>query len=659
MLLHNDLETYLSLVDRSASDPNIGPHQQLESILHTDQSEERRLFSAEIWRLLRSCEIANTAGDASNHAVRTLEKIATAIESETKSVAAPANEAVWQRAILCAQRTPDTADVPKNFDPNPRNRHVGEACRALRARGFVVDINSFGPHIDDQTQLEIAKHVDLQIERVGGVNTLTYLFRLMCQHNLLHDGLWLFGNQIASKPSDNRPTIPVGWLISLALRHIHKTQTSLDSTPLHDGIDLAIDFAAAMNCQRYNRFDGITELHPTELMRAFDEAMRWHVLFTLPQVPVQTLNVIRHAFATAGWSHETRNVRRDVDLLLKEGIELLRNRKTSDLIQMSKETAQRRFPSLMRMAYLPHGDVNQNYLRPFDAEQRNHQSYVFFDTAGEKILSLAPSLAACAVYIAAFERIWTTLNPKVAEPIVSNVVERAIYLTCLGKATDVSQNIRYQANGQQLEIDVFCRDNHNRFFFEAKSKALTRAAESDNTLEFIEDFVGGFLVALRQLVRHDRNAEIIDIDITAHTRESTYIDNVKVAVSSLSFGPVMDKSLSNTLFRAASQSRFEVTTDDVRTKEIINEFDSIIREIEIEIERFPEDRKLESLFQYLISVFWMDVGQLIYLTNRADSLEDALHALRNVTFSTRDFWTEVASLDRTELSAKWLRPPSR
>ncbi|MCY3858552.1 MAG: hypothetical protein OXG25_06550 [Gammaproteobacteria bacterium] len=625
--------------------------------MRTDGTQERRLFRNEIGYLLDACEIAEAAGDASNHAVRTLEKICNALKSESRSYAAPTNTTIWQRAIVSAQYAPDSPDVLGDFDPNPRNKTVGIACRGIRDCGFDVQIDSFGPNINEHTQLQIANRVDSMIENVGGVNILMYLFQHMYQHNRLHDDLWLFGNQIAPARSPSKPEIPVGWLISLALRHIHNPPSTPDSGLLKEGISLSINLAAALNCQRYNRFEGVTGIHPTAVIRNFDESIKWHVLFTLPQVPVSALIIIRRAFGRVAWPPYTRQVKHEVDALLQEGIELLRNRKTDRLIGMPLKTAQRRFPLLTEKARAKRGETNSNYLRPFDTEQRDHQSSVFFDSGEDKVIALTPSLAACSVYKIAFETIWSKLQRKVAEPIVSEVSELSIYLACVGKATEVKKNVRYHANGKALEIDVLCRGETDWIIFEAKSKVLTRAAESVNTLAFIKDYVGGFLVALKQLVRHDRNTILGNEEIVSEAGESITTDIIKVAVSSLTFGPVTDKALTNALINAATQVSFEAMTDDVRAIEIIGKFNSIFSEIEDEFDRYPEEYKPEDLFRYMISVFWMDVPQFIYLMGRAGSVEKALQSIQNVTFSSRDFWTEIALLDRSGLTKERLHNP--
>ena len=56
----------------------------------------------------------------------------------------------------------------------------------------------------------------------------------------------------------------------------------------------------------------------------------------------------------------------------------------------------------------------------------------------------------------------------------------------------------------------------------------------------------------------------------------------------------------------------------------------------------------------LLDVFWLDLGQLLYALSRADTVTNALAPLHHVTFSTRDFWTEISIADQGRLlDGKW------
>ena len=55
---------------------------------------------------------------------------------------------------------------------------------------------------------------------------------------------------------------------------------------------------------------------------------------------------------------------------------------------------------------------------------------------------------------------------------------------------------------------------------------------------------------------------------------------------------------------------------------------------------------------YLIDLFWLDLGQLLYALYRGRSIVEGLSALKHLTFGTQDFWTEAAFADRQGLAKR-------
>ena len=137
-----------------------------------------------------------------------------------------------------------------------RQFHVGAACRRLRERGYSIPVRTFGPHFDDDTRTRIAGRIDSLIAQVGSVYAIHSLFRTMRETGKLHDGMWLFGNIPGAAHRVPHPAIPFGWLLSIALHNIHKPP-SMDRPEgaWQSAVDIATDFAASMDCQRYNPYE--------------------------------------------------------------------------------------------------------------------------------------------------------------------------------------------------------------------------------------------------------------------------------------------------------------------------------------------------------------------------------------------------------------------
>ena len=72
----------------------------------------------------------------------------------------------------------------------------------------------------------------------------------------------------------------------------------------------------------------------------------------------------------------------------------------------------------------------------------------------------------------------------------------------------------------------------------------------------------------------------------------------------------------------------------------------------------PARAALVDSVRYIMHVSWFDLGQVLYALHRGHSVNGGLSILSHLTFSTRDFWTEVAFADRKGLTKHQWRAPS-
>jgi hypothetical protein len=131
----------------------------------------------------------------------------------------------------------------------------------------------------------------------------------------------------------------------------------------------------------------------------------------------------------------------------------------------------------------------------------------------------------------------------------------------------------------------------------------------------------------------------------------------KIAVSPLSYGPVGDRILANGIVSSLSRATLTPIVPNPENEKALAKLSSKAKEILTNINKFC-DRKNGSidLHSYMIDVFWLDIGELIYMLGRADSVTNALAPLKHITFSSRDIWTEIANADRLKLTEKYWRP---
>ena len=599
MLPDSALDTFVALFREAEERGPLQSEEPPESALRAEEGSGNLLHGGELTPLWRSLKIACVAGDIPEFAVQVFDKIVRRLTKEERCYVPLTCSDAWMRAIRWAMPRIESSDSTIR----DRQSQVGMACRRLRQRGYHVGIGAHGPHLDDEIQATIAQRISFLILQAGGANVAHEICAFVRQTNALHDGLWLFGNRVASIGNIPSLALPIGWLFSLAIRHLHRKSSSRKfQITLQTAASLAIDIAACLDCQRYRQFEEMN-LHATDFLRVLAESLTWRELFSLPQVPPRTLTTLRQAFSMVKWPNGAEVLRHEVDRLFTELDHLLSVLPDDCLTKIPQQRAREQYPTLWRQARAEPGEANADYLGPLEASKRNHEKFVFFETADDDVLTLPRAMTAAAACEVIFGQIWSTI-PERASRIVGDTLEKSIAVACQGKADSIHQGVRYRAaDGKRLEIDVATRTGQQIVLFETKAKSLTRASRSGDMIAFLDDYTKSYLSLLKQLVRHDRHLKNGLRPLTEAEENLDAVSVMKVAVSPLSYGPVSDKVLANALLGSMAQARLRSTDTEPKRDRILDEFNKAMDEIMSElIETGTQENGEIDLFGYMLNV---------------------------------------------------------
>ena len=111
----------------------------------------------------------------------------------------------------------------------------------------------------------------------------------------------------------------------------------------------------------------------------------------------------------------------------------------------------------------------------------------------------------------------------------------------------------------------------------------------------------------------------------------------------------------------SDRSREQPVSGDAGAKRVTDKLNKAVREIYDVVPKLAPKKKdgTINLFAYFLDIFWLDLGQALYVLDRANTVVDAFTPLQFVTFTTRDFWTEVAFADARGLMNNRWRPLPR
>ena len=658
MLKESDLDTFVGLVRRVESEAVQLPASPPDAILLAERNSENLLYHNEYTRLWRSLGIACIADGLPESYYWIFDTIVRGFSNKDRRYLPVTYSEEWLRAILWA-KTKILSSATNSLRDRGKERifHVGSACQSLRHRGYHIDIRTNGPYLSPDTRREITEDIDSLIAEMGGIDAARQLCVFVGKTGKVHDGMWLLGNLTGSYGNQPDPALPVGWLLSISLRHIHRKQSTANPADTWKSITrLAIDFAASMDCQRYNMYDGHS-LEASDFLTALQESLMWRELFTLPQIPPLALTTLRDSFSQIQWPDGTTALQRDVDGLFCELKALLDSLTASCLTVIPLTDARSSFPLLWQHARARPGAVNSNYLDPFGTQPRDHDRFVFFETNDDQIVVLPPALAMAAGCEAIFRLVWRQAGDA-ASDIVGKTIEKSVSIACSKHPTSIWENVCYQADGTNLEIDAAVRDGQEIVLFETKAKSLSSVSRTGDMMAFIEDYTMSFMALLRQLVRHEHNIKRGLTPLTHNDERSDALAITKVAVSPLSFGPSSDHIMAGSLFCSIAEAQLSSVDGKAEHVQILDAFNKKVEQIMKDIVRVAPYREGQvDLLPYMLNVFWFDLGQLLYTLHRGRSVVDGLSALRPLTFSTRDFWTEAALADLKGLTkSKWWPP---
>ncbi|WP_420419748.1 hypothetical protein [Pacificispira sp.] len=642
MLQDSDLETFLDLLEVAQSNKPANNPERAEPLSTVHDG----LYQKEIHRLWRSSAIAYYLGDAPEQAPLVLERIYRNLKRE-KRYAPLGQSNEWISAIRWALEGSESGG--KDFVRNTitREHHVGYACRRLRSRGFKVSVSAYGPMVSLQSQKDIAAQINANVSLLGGSAVILRIFDHLRSSGRYHDGMWLFGDMVPNVYDAGEPSPPMAWLLHIAEQQVGRKQSAHNpELAWKEAILLATDFAATFDCQRYSQFEQI-QMEPCEFYGALLQSLFWREIFTTPQVPELMVRILGKAFRAVNWPQGSSETEQTVLNILGELEKLSQHAYSDAPTVFSLEYARESFPTLFRLGLRTQSKRTTVYPSPISVDRASERRWVFGAAPGKRVLCLPRSLLVASACDLIFRHIWSNIHKDEASKLVGDVIEKSTFFSFYGKCSKIFENQRYHSEGKDLEIDLAANTKSETFLIECKSKTLNSESLGGDMSSFLRDYANSFLTLLYQLARNEHNVRLGRTGLGTEAEFSGNARITKVAVSPLSFGPSSDKAFANSivlsllsakLYPAKKGDKFE------NAVKLMNQKISQIRSTLLQVS--PNKDGEYDVFSYMLDVFWLDLGQIAYVLHRGKSADDAFKPLRYATFSSRDFWTEIAMLDR-------------
>ena len=638
MIRPDDLDRVASLVHDLL--PALG-EQRVSDLLTSPGGPLRR---SDIWRLMRSAECAHHAGQMDRSVFVILRHLCEELRDtpeDARFVSLDETEA-WRSALAVADangRWPFMEARDKD-----RRQVVGEACARLRKRGRKVQIKAHGPDWNGRSLRDACRSIDHLVAKLGGSGVLNQCGSLLAAMDRTFEDVWLLGDRNLGMGQAKEPAVPVGWLVGLAARHMHRPNTCRNpSVAWRSLLEQAWDVGASFDCQRYTYFENIGGISVGQFDETMSEMIGWRALFFTPQAPRLLLPCLQAAFARVLPKDRHRAVRALILGLFWEMGDLACHLSGTRCTVIRRADAHRAYPNLAARAHAPKGTVNVDYLLPLRGAARTDTGTVLFDGPRDDLVVRPVAMTIHAFCETVFGIVAERFGDAAGE-LRGNILEEAVEDACRGKADQVWRSLKYGSKRNRLEIDVAARTGTEVTLIETKAKSLTLQGQVGTSGQFHADYARSFVLMVEQLARHDRHLRAGATPI-ASAEEVGSMKVERIAVSPVSFGPIGDGPTTTALMSILPGIRLKPADDADETarhstKAFNDAVSKMVAELALAIPK-DEDGK-QDLFDFFLFTHWVDLGQLLVALHHADRVDEALRPIRHLTTGSRDFWTEFA-----------------
>lgn len=535
-----------------------------------------------------------------------------------------------------------------------RTAKVADVYRKLKFERHDMRVTTFGIEWTDAGRNKMVRQIDQHAKRMGGQNILKQLCAIHQDHNQVFDGMWLCGERSLGVDQDKEPSVPYGWLLSLAAKYMHQKESARRPyVTWRDLVSKVTDFAATFDCERYGQFEQIN-LEPAQISEVIQKNLAWHSFFRADQTHSLAPPAIEKAIKACALEQQEVDFQRVAEPLWSEYQRLQKHLEPDKILEIGVNIARREFPHLYAASLGKAGEVNKKFLYPTDGEDRNDSRFMFFELSKKKLLVRPLPFSNNAIIETIIRLLWSRVSRKNAKKFVGNIYETAIQAGLQESSQSPLCAEVYYVGKQRNEFDVALRERDEIMLFEVKGKSLTEQATSGDIIKFLDDISGSFMSSIEQLARHEihlRNGKT-PLNRNEDVDETLIID--KISVSPLSFGPVSDKLFLAALTKALTRAELSVRSDEATANKIVKNFNETTKKaigsISAAIEAGANDADFDKFFLFFQ---WLDIGQVLYCLERSRQVIDAFKPIRHMTFQSRDFWTEISYAERQGLTAKY------
>jgi hypothetical protein len=668
------LDVYLGLPiwNEIAISPTLANEQRVGAIPNADQDKIRALLSREHggwlgdvpFTLKKPLQILFTLGRASEEQYLVLSDICDALNRDRPRCVATFDESeLWQQAISIARAYHPLRQGAVVV--SSRVRAVAKAIQQIEARGFPVQITTFGPTLSAEALNAICSRISDGIRRVGGRTFVDAIFNWYSANRRVYHGSFLFGRDVDQFGRLREPSIPWHYLYNLALPHFASAkQTNTTQADLSEAIELARDMASVFDVESYVIYENMGGVGHSSFHQSILDRVMYDELFAFqqwqPEVAGHLFRVLFEHLREQGCKMPHANAEQWIafsNALLMSASEtsmILRHPSECVSASVDAQLSAKLFAALA----IPLKDANSGYLTPRDTLRRSAPDHPFYSYSTDFYLLPPRAILARGLY----EGVHRLLRKRNDEGHLDNWLGEALERMTVDTIAQFGHepaivHQKYRTPGQRkrdaaFDIDVAETTDHDVFLLECKKKGLTDNARGGNTLHAIIDFANGFLRPLIQANRHEAELRSVKgltlLDGRVFKLEGRNL--IRLAITMTDHGSMQDRPFLRGMIGALWGTT--LTSGDPALQKEADKVSGLVATLTGGIERLASlagEELTDYSPAYAGGCWFLGIDQLRFLCSKSTDLRRALSPMGSITYGTGDIMTELAHADRTGL----------
>jgi hypothetical protein len=552
-----------------------------------------------------------------------------------------------------------------------RDFAVARIARHLRDAGFGIRLEPGLLALDASGESRLVAAIENLVATMGGLNVARRLFEAITPaydpvqqryHVVRH----------VSQTGGGRPQTPWGYLLQLAVKHLHGRKPYVDSDDQWRRLcELAMAYASVIDVQPYvpTFFGGMDAV---ALVPYLQEMAVYDTLFRIPQMrPTDVVKVARGMLGSLDASAPTRAGWSIDQALAIIGYILDPSRDVRGPMIIDEADIGRACPGippniitqiLDQVLSHPAAGANQRFSRPTDApspddvnlKDAGHDFFLrpLLRLSGRRFLLIDRSV--CAPNC--LEALLTPLRSEVRklDDEVGSAIERFLEVEFAAHGVSVRGG-SYVAQGEHGECDIVLETPDVVFFCEMKKKTLTRRARAGSDIHLLLDLSASLLAAQAQAGWHEvrlRRDGYLDLERNGTTTrlELKARQVERMAVSLFDFGSFQDRILLKQFMEATMNAKFGSPVAELSKKlDEINDALAEVREQVATLHLGSRERR-----QPFFHCWFVSVPQLLVVLDDVmdgDSLKSLLWTPRHTMTGSSDFYFELSHMRKWKQAA--------